>query len=133
MELVKFGRQINLDYFLLIVNKKKNKLFKSESYLFLTFILKTFNKMKKKILIVLLLISSICFGQSSIKYALKGGLNSANTDFSVIVKGCSSGREYSNRNSYYLGGAIEFFINSTFKNLFLQVELIYSEQGWVYN
>ncbi len=91
--------------------------------------------MQKRInyLLTVLFISTISFGQSSVKYSLKGGLNSSNTKFSVIKMGHYSSREFDNRNSFYIGGAIEFFINSKFKNLSLQVELIYSEQGNTYD
>jgi hypothetical protein len=82
---------------------------------------------------MLLFINGVSFGQSSVKYSLKGGLNSSNTNYSVIKKGHSSKREYDNRNSFYIGGAIEVFINSKLKNLSLQIELIYSEQGNTYD
>ncbi|ARV07867.1 hypothetical protein BTO04_14705 [Polaribacter sp. SA4-10] len=87
--------------------------------------------MKIKILFLLLFISAINFGQSSIKYFIKGGLSSSNTVFHVIKNGSSSIREFDNRNSFYVGTGFEILLSSKQNDLLFQVELVYSEQGWV--
>jgi hypothetical protein len=90
-------------------------------------------KKRIKILLLLLFISAINFGQSSIKYFIKGGLNSSNTDFHIIENGRSSIREFDNRNSFYVGTGFEVLLSSKQNDLLFQVALVYSEQGWVYH
>lgn len=90
-------------------------------------------KKRIKILLLLLFISAINFGQPSIKYFIKGGLSSSNTDFHVIENGSSSSREFDNRNSFYVGTGFEILLSSKQNDLLFQVELVYSEQGWVYH
>jgi len=63
-----------------------------------------------------------------IKFYIKGGLNISNTKFSVIVNEISSDRNYDNRLSFNIGGALDFQI---YKRTRLQIELLYSEQGKV--
>ena len=89
-------------------------------------------KLRNKIVITMLLVGGISFGQSLIRYSFKGGLNNSNADFEVIENGVSTNREYENRNSFYIGAGIEFPISSSWSDFFLQIELIYSEQGWTY-
>ncbi|WP_165732736.1 porin family protein [Polaribacter sp. 20A6] len=85
------------------------------------------------ILFILLMTSSSNFGQSSMKYFVKGGLNLSNTNFKVIERGVSSSREFDNRKSFYVAAGINFPLTEVKDNILLQVQLVYSEQGWVYN
>ena len=85
------------------------------------------------IFILSLLVSSYSFGQSSIKYFVKGGINFSNTNYSVIVKGVSSSREFDSRKSFYVSSGFNLSLTKKNENTLLQVELVYSEQGWVYN
>jgi len=66
----------------------------------------------------------------SISYGIVGGVNISKTKSFVNHNGSISEREgYDNRISFYLGGDIEFPFKLRGKDLFLNIELIYSEQG----
>ena len=86
-------------------------------------------KLNYLIISILMLICNISYTQN-IKFYVKGGLNISNTKFSVIENKASSDRDYDNRLSFNIGGAIDFQI---YKQTRLQIELLYSEQGKVSN
>ena len=82
---------------------------------------------------ILFLLSSLSNQCQSIKFNIKTGYNLSNIEYNVIVNGSSSSRENHNRNSFYIGGEMEYPINWKSKNdTALKVGLIYSEQGNTY-
>lgn len=86
-------------------------------------------KLNYLLISILMLVCNIYYAQN-IKFHVKGGLNISNTKFSVIKNEISSDRDYDNRLSFNIGGAIDFRI---YKQTRLQIELLYSEQGKVDN
>lgn len=89
--------------------------------------------MKKLIVVIVLLLLGVDVYGQSLNYFLKGGISISNTTFTVIERGVESGRERDNRYSFYFGGGIERSIGANSDKLHVQIELIYSEQGWVYH
>lgn len=65
----------------------------------------------------------------SISYGVVGGVNISNTKVIVDHNGREFENKYDNRVSFYIGGNIEFPFKLRNKDLLLNVELIYSEQG----
>lgn len=86
-------------------------------------------KLNYLIISISMLVCTMSYAQD-IKFYVKGGLNISNTKFSVIVDGASSDRDYDNRLSFNIGGAFDFQICNRTR---LQIELLYSEQGKVWN
>ena len=86
-------------------------------------------KLNYLIISISMLVCTISNAQD-IKFYVKGGLNISNTKFSVIVNEISSDRNFDNRLSFNIGGALDFQI---WKQTRLQIELLYSEQGKVTN
>lgn len=84
---------------------------------------------KLNYLIISMLVCTMSYAQD-IKFYVKGGLNISNTKFSVIINEISSDRDYDNRLSFNIGGALDFQIYNRTR---LQIELLYSEQGKVLN
>lgn len=84
--------------------------------------------MKKVLTILLFLLCTKSYSQG-INFYVKGGLNISNTKFSVNHNGISSDRDYDNRFSFNIGGALDFFISKN-KKTALQIELLYSRHGY---
>ena len=69
----------------------------------------------------------------SLKLSLKAGYNLSNIEYNVIINGSSSGRKHHNKNSFYIGGEMEYPINLKAKNgTALKIGLMYSEQGYTF-
>ncbi|WP_298369161.1 porin family protein [uncultured Lutibacter sp.] len=69
----------------------------------------------------------------SLKLSLKAGYNLSNIEYNVIINGSSSGRKQHNKNSFYIGGEMEYPINLKAKNgTALKIGLMYSEQGYTF-
>lgn len=89
-------------------------------------------KIKYYLGILFFLISQSNQGQS-LKFSLKTGYNLSNVKYNVIVDGSSSGREHHNKNSFYIGGEMEYPINLKAKNgTAVKIGLMYSEQGYTF-
>lgn len=86
-------------------------------------------KLNYLIISISMLVCTMSYAQD-IKFYVKGGLNISNTKFSVIKNEISSDRDYDNRLSFNIGGALDFQIYNQTR---LQIELLYSEQGKVWN
>lgn len=82
---------------------------------------------------ILMLVFSLSIHSQSIKFNIKTGYNSSNIEYNVIVNGSSSNREIHNRNSFYVGGEMEYPINwKSTNDTSIKIGLIYSEQGSTY-
>ena len=83
----------------------------------------------KQLFFFLALFSTLICSSQSFQLGIKGGLNISNTEFNVLDNEMSSSnRDFDNRYSYYIGTMIEFSKFSN--NLSIQIELIYTEQGY---
>jgi len=82
---------------------------------------------------ILLLLYPLSNHSQSIRFNIKTGYNLSNIEYHVIINGSSSSRENHNRNSFYMGGEMEYPLNWKSKNdTAIKVGLIYSEQGNTY-